>query len=127
MAKLSIRTPCTTFTLEDILCCVFGLKHFDVSVYFLLLNRKNLKVNEIADILNRDRSTVQRSVQNLISAGLVKRRQVNLKDGGYCYIYEAVPFDDIKKSIKTSLKKWCDEVIYWIDNIDEEKITESIN
>ncbi len=124
-----IKTPCTTFTLESIMCCIFGIKTFDVMVYFTLLNNRPMRVNDIADLLNRDRSTIQRSVQNLVNAGLVKRKQINLKEGGYYYIYEAIPFSDVKNIIKDTMEKWCREVKEWVDEMDEndlKKITESM-
>jgi len=124
-----IKTPCTTFTLESIMCCIFGIKTFDVMVYFTLLNNGALRVNDIAELLNRDRSTIQRSVQSLVNAGLVRRKQINLKEGGYYYIYEAIPFSDVKNIIKDTMEKWCSEVKEWIDGMNEEdlkRITEDV-
>ena len=126
MAKLVIKGPCSRYTLKDIMCCVFGLKNFDVSVYFTLLKYGKLKVNEISEKLNRDRSTVQRAVQNLINAGIVHRRQVNIKEGGYVYVYEAVPFENIKSEIKTTMNKWCKSVESWINSINENDIGEEL-
>jgi predicted transcriptional regulator len=129
MSKLMIKTPCTTFTLESIMCCIFGIKTFDVMVYFTLLNNGALRVNDIAELLNRDRSTIQRSVQSLVNAGLVRRKQINLKEGGYYYIYEAIPFSDVKNIIKDTMEKWCSEVKEWIDGMNEEdlkRITEDV-
>jgi len=130
MAKLMIKTPCTTFTLESIMCCMFGIKTFDVAVYLTLLKNGASRVNDIAELLNRDRSTIQRSVQSLVNAGLVKRRQINLKEGGYFYKYDAIPFSEVKDIIKDTMEKWCKEVREWIDEMNEEdleKITEHIS
>ncbi|WP_292460321.1 helix-turn-helix domain-containing protein [Methanothermococcus sp.] len=129
MAKLMIKTPCSTFTLESIMCCMFGIKTFDVAVYLLLLKNGASRVNDIAELLNRDRSTIQRSVQNLVNAGLVKRKQINLREGGYFYKYKAIPFSEVKEIIKDTMEKWCKEVKEWIDelgNEDLEKITKEI-
>ena len=117
-----IKTPCSTFTLESIMCCMFGIKTFDVVVYLSLLKKGASRVNDIAELLNRDRSTIQRSVQSLVNAGLVKRKQINLKEGGYFYKYEAVPFSEVKEVIKDTMEKWCREVKGWIDEMDEEDL-----
>ncbi|AEH06413.1 transcriptional regulator, TrmB [Methanothermococcus okinawensis IH1] len=117
-----IKTPCSTFTLESIMCCMFGIKTFDVAVYFSLLKKGASNVNDIAELLNRDRSTVQRAVQNLVNAGLVKRKQINLKEGGYFYKYEAIPFSEVKEIIKCTMEKWCNEVKKWIDEVNEEDL-----
>jgi len=117
-----IKTPCSTFTLESIMCCMFGIKTFDVAVYLSLLKNGASRVNDIAELLNRDRSTIQRSVQSLVNAGLVKRKQINLKEGGYFYKYEAVPFSEVKEVIKDTMEKWCKEVTGWIDEMNEEDL-----
>jgi predicted transcriptional regulator len=101
---------------------MFGIKTFDVAVYLSLLKNGASRVNEIAEILNRDRSTIQRSVQNLVNAGLVKRKQINLKEGGYFYKYEAIPFSEVKEIIKDTMEKWCKEVREWINDMDEKDL-----
>ncbi|EHP84639.1 helix-turn-helix domain-containing protein [Methanotorris formicicus] len=122
MGKLILKTPCTTFTLENLMCCTFGLKVFDVMVYFEILKNGPSRINKIAEKLNRDRSTVQRAVQNLMNVGLVKRKQVNIKEGGYFYIYEALPFDEVKRIIKETVSQWCEGVKKWIDEIEVDDI-----
>jgi predicted transcriptional regulator len=101
---------------------MFGIKTFDVAVYLSLLKNGASRVNDIAELLNRDRSTIQRSVQSLVNAGLVKRKQINLKEGGYFYKYEAVPFSEVKEVIKDTMEKWCKEVTGWIDEMNEEDL-----
>jgi len=127
MAKLMIKTPCSTFTLSSIMCCVFGIKTFDVSVYFILLNNGALKVNDISEKLNRDRSTVQRAVQSLVNAGLAKRKQINLKEGGYFYVYGAIPFEEVKNAIKNAMESWCDEVKYWVNSIEDKDLKNMVD
>ncbi|WP_459202528.1 helix-turn-helix domain-containing protein [Methanococcus sp. CF] len=127
MSKLVLTMPCNTFTLENIMCCVFGLKAFDVAVYFEILKCRPAKINEIADALNRERSTIQRSAQNLMNAGLILRKQINIKEGGYYYNYEAVPFPDVKEKIKKSMNDWSREVCKWVDEIEEKDADELIN
>jgi len=126
MSKLVLNMPCSTFTLESIMCCVFGLKAFDIAVYFEILKRNPSKINEIADILNRDRSTIQRSAQSLMNAGLIVRKQINIKEGGYFYKYEAIPFSEVKELIKKSMEQWCNEVRMWVDGIHEEDAEELV-
>jgi len=56
-----------------------------------------------------------------MNAGLVHRKQINIKEGGYFYRYEAVPFSEVKESIKESMEKWCNDVKNWIDEIEEDE------
>jgi len=126
MSKLIFKTPCSTFTLESIMCCIFGIKPFDVAVYLTLLKEGTSRVNTIAELLNRDRSTVQRSFQNLVNVGLVKRKQVNLKGGGYFYNYEAIPFSEVQSIIVDTMEEWCREVKKWITKIEDKDLEKYI-
>ncbi|HID47822.1 MAG TPA: winged helix-turn-helix transcriptional regulator [Methanothermococcus okinawensis] len=115
-----------TLTLENIMCCIFDIKPLDVAVYLTLLKNGPSKVSAIAELLNRDRSTIQRSMQNLIRAGLVRRKQVNLKKGGYFYRYEAIPFTEVREKILKTIEEWRDEVKRWIEAIDTGELEDYI-
>lgn len=116
MKKPISKSP--TLSLENIMCCIFDIKPLDVAVYLTLLKNGPSKVSTIAELLNRDRSTIQRSMQNLIRAGLVRRKQVNLRKGGYFYRYEAVPFSEVRSRILETIEEWRNEVRRWIEAID---------
>jgi len=121
-----LRSPTSPLTLENIMCCVFNIKPLDVAVYLTLLRNGPSKVSTVAEMLNRDRSTIQRSMQNLIGAGLVRRKQVNLRRGGYFYRYEAVPFSEVRSKILRIIEEWRDEVRRWIGDIDNRYLEEYI-
>jgi len=108
------------------MCCIFDIKPLDVAVYLTLLKNGPSKVSAIAELLNRDRSTIQRSMQNLIRAGLVRRKQVNLKKGGYFYRYEAIPFTEVREKILKTIEEWRDEVKRWIEAIDTGELEDYI-
>ncbi|HIQ32157.1 MAG TPA: hypothetical protein EYH55_01570 [Methanothermococcus okinawensis] len=116
MSKSISKSP--ALTLENIMCCIFDIKPLDVAVYLTLLKNGPSRVSTIAQLLNRDRSTIQRSMQNLIRAGLVRRKQVNLRKGGYFYRYEAVPFSEVRSRILETIEEWRNEVRRWIEAID---------
>ncbi|AXI25709.1 hypothetical protein CFE53_06065 [Methanofervidicoccus sp. A16] len=124
MKKPISKSP--TLSLENIMCCIFDIKPLDVAVYLTLLKNGPSKVSTIAELLNRDRSTIQRSMQNLIRAGLVRRKQINLRKGGYFYRYEAIPFSEVRSKVLETIEKWRDEVRKWIDDIDNRDLEEYI-
>ena len=108
------------------MCCIFNIKPLDVAVYLTLLKNGPSKVSTVAQLLNRDRSTVQRSVQNLMRAGLVRRKQVNLRKGGYFYRYEVIPFKDLRSKILETIEEWRNEVRRWIEEMDREELERCI-
>ncbi len=115
-----LKTPYRRISLDDIMNCMFGLKSFETKTYFELVDKGVLTVNELVEKFDMDRSTVQRALQNLAVAGLIYREQRNIKHGGYYYVYHAAPFDEVKETMKSSLKKWSEAVTEWIDNLTPE-------
>lgn len=104
-------------SIERIMNCMFGLKNFETELYFELVNRDALSVNELVSKFAKDRSTMQRTLQNLTAAGLVYREQKNIKNGGYYYVYHAAKFEKVRGDIKTSIKEWADATVNLIDSL----------
>jgi predicted transcriptional regulator len=65
-----------------------------------------LTVDEIAEAVDRERSTAYRSVQRLRDAGLVDREQVNYQDGGYYHVFEPVDADAVADRMQRMLNDW---------------------
>ena len=72
--------------IRDVMKCTLGLRDLEIDAYFELI-RKPMKVNELAKQLERNRSTIQRVVTNLIAYGLAHRRVKTVRGGGYFYEY----------------------------------------
>ena len=53
-------------------------------------------VDEIANVVKKDRTTVYRVLKGLNERGLVVRECRILRGGGYKYIYRPVPIEDLK-------------------------------
>lgn len=112
-----LKTPYKKQSIEEIMYCMFGLKNFETRIYFELIDRGPVTVNGLLKRFNKDRSTIQRALQNLTLAGLIFREQKNIKGGGYYYTYHAAPFDEVKNNMKASIHKWAETVTDWIDGL----------
>ncbi|OVE74900.1 hypothetical protein BVX95_00905, partial [archaeon D22] len=65
----------------------------------------------IQDSIEKDRTTIQRSIKNLIKKELIHRRQINLESGGYMYYYCINKKDEIKKQIYSNFENWQKKVL----------------
>lgn len=92
---------------EGLLECFHNLKEIDKDV-FRLLNEADepLTVDQIADEINRERSTAYRSVQRLIQAGFIQKEQVNYEQGGYYHVYLSRDADEIAQEMQRMLNDW---------------------
>ncbi len=88
---------------EDLLACVFQLNGLEVEAYFSLLETPDARMEDIAEMLDRDRSTAHRAVQRLVDLQLAHRQTQPLEGGGYCYTYRAANPSQVRERIEERL------------------------
>jgi len=91
---------------EGLLECFHGLKPLDREVFSLLAERGSLTVDEVANAVDRERSTAYRSVQRLLGDGFVRKEQVNYDQGGYYHVYHPTDPDEIADDMQRLLNDW---------------------
>ncbi|MFW6003352.1 MAG: helix-turn-helix domain-containing protein [Halanaeroarchaeum sp.] len=92
---------------EGLLECMHGLKTLDKEVFKSLTNAEEpLTVDEIAERVDRERSTAYRAVQRLLSAGFITKEQVNYEQGGYYHVYTPTDPDAIAEDMQRLLNDW---------------------
>ncbi len=90
---------------SDLLCCAFGLRNSEIDTYFSLISGPKT-VEEIGELIGKDRSTVQRVLNKLHKKNLVERVAHFIDRGGYYYEYSAKSTDDVREEILTQLDEW---------------------
>jgi predicted transcriptional regulator len=92
---------------EDLLECVHGLIDLDRACFRTLSDADEpLTVDEIADRVDRERSTAYRSIHRLLEAGFLRKEQVNYEQGGYYHVYHPVDPDDVAEEMATLIDQW---------------------
>lgn len=92
---------------EGLLECVHGLTDLDRECYRVLVETDEpLNVDEVSEKVDRERSTVYRSIQRLMRAGFVRKDQVNYEDGGYYYVYYPADVEEVTDEMRKVLNEW---------------------
>lgn len=92
---------------EGLLECFHDLKKIDKDVFTQLCNANGpLTVDEIADRVDRERSTAYRSVQRLIQAGFIQQDQINYDQGGYYHVYRPRNAEEVAQEMQRMLNDW---------------------
>ncbi|MFB6141106.1 MAG: helix-turn-helix domain-containing protein [Halosimplex sp.] len=92
---------------EGLLECLHGLKDLDRRCFEVLVESDEpLTVDEVAERVDRERSTAYRAVQRLLRVGLIGKEQVNYDDGGYYHVYHAADADEIADEMQRILNDW---------------------
>jgi len=92
---------------EGLLECIYGLKDLDREIFVLLTEHAEpLTVDEIAERVDRERSTAYRSVQRLVKSGFVQKEQVNYDHGGYYHVFHPADLDEVADEMQRMLNDW---------------------
>lgn len=124
MALLGVSRLMSSQKVEasDVMHCFLGLRNLEIDVYFYLL-KGEVTVKDVADALGRNRSTIQRAIQNLVNRGFANRRTRTLRKGGYVYIYEAVNLITLKTMIKELLDSFYHQIVEFLDHYWAETVS----
>jgi len=110
--------------------CILGLNELESTIFSFLLRNKKVCTEELSNALNKDRSSIQRALQNLIELKIIKRESMSRKEffefkgkddinkRGYLYVYSAKDLGFVKKQFRELLDKWYNSMIKYIGNLD---------
>lgn len=97
---------------EEIVFDVFGLNDLQQEL-FDQMKDSQLTVKELADEVERNRSTVQRALQEMLDKDLVMRE--GKTDKTVYYVYTTLPMEEIKEVTQQALDSWHEEVCEKLD------------
>lgn len=106
-----IDFACRKFDMKEIIKCSLNLSRSDFSIMMKMFSYKDfLSSKDIADKVNLDITTVQRTLKKLSEKGIINRKQVNLESGGYAYLYKIRSKDELKYQVTEIIGKWSESV-----------------
>jgi predicted transcriptional regulator len=92
---------------EGLLECFHGLKQLDKQCFQALVRaEKPLTVDELAEVVDRERSTAYRAVQRLLQTGFIEKDQINYDQGGYYHVYSPRDPSQIANDMQRMLNDW---------------------
>ncbi len=106
---------------EDLLECVHGLTDLDRACFESLASADAPRtIDDIADAVDRERSTVYRSVHRLLESGFVEKEQVNYEHGGYYHVYRPVDPETVADEMAALVAEWTAKMTELVTEFREE-------
>ncbi len=96
----------STIQCEELIKRIFNLTEREIEVYRILRELGATRVDELARCLNKERSTIYRSLQKLTEYGLCEKLTKTLEKGGYYHLYECKDLHEIKKLAEECIERW---------------------
>lgn len=102
-----ITFACKKIRLNEIVRCSFSLNKTEYNVLmFLLRKEKELDIHILSKKMSLERTTLQKALKKLLDKKLAKRRQVNIKTGGYFYLYSVKSKASLKQRLLEIIRQW---------------------
>jgi predicted transcriptional regulator len=84
-------------TVKELFIYLYDLSPLELDLLFIMIKEaKPLTLEELSNKADRDKSTVFRSVQKLVSAGICIKETKTIREGGYYHVYSAVDMETFK-------------------------------
>ena len=102
----------------DLLTCLYNLKPSDLEVLLALAKNENSTLDQIAKIVQKDRSSIHRCLSKLVSINLVSKQTQSLKGGGYYHTYAMLDPATIKKHALERVKEITESLTALVDSFE---------
>ncbi len=107
-------------TCSDLLSCLYNLKTIDLEVFLEVAKQDYATLDQVAESVKRDRSSIHRCLAKLVSTGLVHKQSRTLKGGGYYHVYSAVDPSRIKEHARQKVKEITEGLEDLINNFESD-------
>jgi len=104
---------------ENVVECLYDLSELDKNILSMLGEDKELRSSELAEKVDKDQSTVYRSLERLLECGLVYKEKETIRNGGYYFLYSRRPLDNIKEEALECIDQWYEDMKEAIQEIEE--------
>jgi predicted transcriptional regulator len=104
----------------DLLKCLYNLKPSDLEVLLALAKNENATLDQIAKIVQKDRSSVHRCLSKLVSINLVTKQSRSIKGGGYYHTYAMLDPATIKKHALERVKEITESLKSLVDSFESD-------
>ena len=93
-------------TVKDLFIYLYDLSPLELDLLFILIkNKKSMTLEELAKKVDRDKSSVFRSLQKLVGLGICIKETKTLKEGGYYHAYSAIDIESFKIETEKRVKE----------------------
>jgi len=100
------KSIATISSCRDIVQCAFSLNDLEVEVFKAAARYGPLRADQLAERMGRERTTVYRALQKLMSCGMCVRETRSLERGGYYHVYSSIDRATLRAKIEQCVKEW---------------------
>ncbi|RLI82711.1 hypothetical protein DRP07_04745 [Archaeoglobales archaeon] len=94
---------------------ILGMNALDLQIYYELCSLGCTTVEDLAELIGKDKSTIYKSLKNLVDKGFARREVRILRKGGYKYIFTPTPPKELRDIIIERMDSCFQQVMAFIE------------
>ncbi len=104
----------------ELLECFFNLSPHECEAFYAVAARDGITLDELSEIIKRDRSTTHRLLQKLVAEGLCYKEKVVIPRGGYVHMYSAVSVPRIAQELDSRINGFMGDLKRILPNVESD-------
>ncbi len=110
---------CRQFRLDEIIKCGLSLTKKEYEIFMHIMSHPDVEYTTIAlsKKLKLSLTAIQKAVKKLSEKRVIDKKQKNLSNGGYTFIYRASVKNDVRNELKAIIERWTEKAKLEIDRL----------
>lgn len=104
----------------ELMECFFNLGQHECEAFYAVASREKVTLDELSEIINRDRSTTHRLLQKLVGEGLCYKEKTVISRGGYIHVYSAVSIPRITQQLNSRIDGFMEDLKRILPNVESD-------
>ena len=103
LSQISTKLDCENINCVDLVRCIFNLNETDILILKSIPEKEGRNIKDITKKIKKDRSTIHRSLEKLVSCNICYKERKSGKNRGFIDYYYAIPEKELIRKAEKNL------------------------
>ena len=103
LSQISTKLDCDNLSCVDLVRCIFSLNDTDILILRSIPEHEGRNIKDITKIIKKDRSTIHRSLEKLVSCNICYKERKSGKSRGFVDYYYVIPEKELLRRAEKNL------------------------
>ena len=103
LSQISTKLDCGNINCVDLVRCIFNLNETDILILKSIPEKEGRNIKDITKKIKKDRSTIHRSLEKLVSCNICYKERKSGKNRGFIDYYYAIPEKELIRKAEKNL------------------------
>jgi predicted transcriptional regulator len=121
LSQISTKLDYSKISCVDFVKCVFSLNDTDILILKSIPENEGKSINDITKMIKKDRSTIHRSLDKLVSCNICYKERKSGKKRGFIDYYYTIPDKELLRRAEKNLDDCYSKIKKMLRELDDEE------